>query len=168
MKPANQTISLIVAMSQNGVIGHQGKIPWHLPSDLKRFRKITLGHSVIMGRKTYESIGKPLKGRKNIVLSRDRNLHIEGCYIAHDFEEALEIAGEGEVFIIGGESLYEHFSPIADKLYVTVIHGMIEGDTSFPAHLLFGKKESVWRSLTRSFDQENGIANTFEILEKVK
>lgn len=168
MKLSNQTISIIVAMSQNGVIGHQGKIPWHLPSDLKRFKKITMGHSVIMGRKTHDSIGKPLEGRKNIVVSQDKNLQLEGCHVVCGFDKALQVAGEGEIFIIGGEKVYEQFLPITDKLYVTVIHGIIEGDASFPADFLLGEKESKWKSLIRSFDQENGIANTFEILEKLK
>jgi dihydrofolate reductase len=126
-------LSIIAAMSENRVIGAGNKIPWTIPSDLKRFSEITMGHPVIFGRKTFESIGRPLPGRKNIILSGHRGLQVEGAVVAHGLAEALELCGgEEEVFICGGGPLYQEAMSRADRIYLSVIHRNYEGDTFFP------------------------------------
>jgi dihydrofolate reductase len=126
-------ISLIAAMADNRVIGRAGAIPWDLPEDRRRFRKITWGHPVIMGRRTHESIGRPLPGRRNIVLSRQEGYFASGCIVAHDLASALEAAGEaGEIFVCGGGELYREALPLAQRIYLTVVHMEAEGDTLFP------------------------------------
>lgn len=125
-------ISLIVAMDQNRVIGLNNQTPWRLPADLKYFKKTTMGKPIIMGRKTYESIGRPLPGRKNIIVTRNRHFKAEGCIVVHSIEDALSAAGEGEVMVIGGAQLYEQLLPVADRLYVTLLETQFEGDTYFP------------------------------------
>lgn len=126
-------ISLIVAMDRNGVIGAQGTMPWRLPADLKYFKQITMGKPVVMGRKTFESIGKPLAGRHNIVLTRDRSYEAPGCTLVHSAEEALAAtANAAEVMIIGGAQIYRRFLPITDRIYLTQIDAAFEGDTLFP------------------------------------
>lgn len=124
-------ISLIAAMSSDGVIGKDGKIPWHLPEELKFFRKKTLGYPVIMGRKTYESIGKPLKGRTNIVMSHQDLDLPEECLLAKSKEEAIELAGY-EMMVIGGETIYSEFLHLADELILSTVAGEYEGDAHFP------------------------------------
>ena len=131
-------ISIIVAMSRNRVIGLKSKLPWHLPSDLTHFRQLTMGHPVIMGRKTYESLPnhfRPLPGRSNIVLSRSLN-NSSQVLIARSLENALDIAkvepGHEEVFVIGGASVYEQALPIANRLYLTTVETECEGDAFFP------------------------------------
>ena len=134
IQPASQSkpaLSMIAAVARNGVIGDGNKLPWRLPADQAYFKQTTMGHSVIMGRKTFESIGKPLPGRKNIVLTRDRNFRADGCIAVHSPEEALRIAGE-EPFVIGGTEVYNLFWPYADKLYITFIDESFEGDATFP------------------------------------
>jgi len=126
-------ISIIAAMAENRVIGRAGTIPWDLPGDRRRFRKITWGHPVIMGRRTFESIGRPLPGRKNIVLSRQEGYRAEGCLVVHDLQAALAAAGEAdEVFVCGGGELYREALPRAGRLYLTIVHGEVEGDVRFP------------------------------------
>jgi len=129
-------ISIIVSMAKNRVIGNNNAIPWHIPEDFVWFRKKTMGHSIIMGRKTYESIRRPLPGRKSIILTRNNLFHASGAAIFHTLEEALahvEKSGETEAFIIGGESLYTETLPLADRLYCTVIDKKYQGDTYFPS-----------------------------------
>ncbi len=129
-------ISLIAAVAENGVIGREGGLPWRIPEDLKFFRATTLGKPVIMGRKTYVSIGKPLPGRLNIVLTRDRTWHAPGVSVAHDMDRALRIAqesGADEAMIIGGADIYEMALPLADRIYLTRIQREFEGDALFPA-----------------------------------
>lgn len=127
------TVSLIVAMSQNRVIGYQNKLPWHLPEDLKRFKEITTGHTVIMGRKTFESIGRPLPGRKNIVLTRNPGYRAEGVVVFSGLTEALGAVPAGEeVFILGGAEVFREALPLADKIHLTLIHKEFQGDTFFP------------------------------------
>ena len=126
-------ISLIVAMAKNRVIGKDNEMPWHLPADLGHFKAVTLGKPIIMGRKTYESIGRPLPGRLNIVMSRDKNYSLEGCETVTSLQKALELTkDEVEVMIIGGGYLYEQTISQADRLYLTFIDLDIEGDTFFP------------------------------------
>ena len=129
-------ISLIWAMDENRVIGHYNKLPWHLPEDLKFFKRVTMGHPIAMGRKTHESIGKPLPGRENIIITRDRKFKSEGCTILHSVEELLDYTSkmhpEEEVFVIGGAEIFKEIISHADRLYLTMIHHQFEGDTFFP------------------------------------
>lgn len=120
--------TIIVAASENGVIGKNGKIPWYCQEDLAHFRKVTMGHTIVMGRKTYDSIRRPLDGRKNIVLTSDTTARYpSGVTLIHSFDEVPD-----DCFIIGGQTLFEHFLPIADKIILSVIDGEYEGDTFFP------------------------------------
>ena len=129
------TVSIIVAMAKNRVIGKDNDIPWHLPADLKHFRKVTTGKPIIMGRKTYESIGRPLPKRHNIIISRNSDYRVEGCDVVRSLEEAVEKAGAvDELFIIGGGFLYNQLINDADKLYLTFIDLEVEGDTFFPEY----------------------------------
>lgn len=126
-------VSLIVAMDRNRVIGAGGEMPWHLPADLKFFKAATMGKPVIMGRKTYESIGKPLAGRRNIVVTRDRAYQAPGCIVVHSPAAALLAAGEAEeVMIIGGAEIYRQFLPQAQRIYLTCIDAAFAGDAVFP------------------------------------
>lgn len=126
-------ISIIVAIAENGVIGGDNKLLWHISSDLKRFKALTTGNTIVMGRKTYESIGRPLPNRKNIVISRNRELTIEGCEVIHSLEELITNHDKGEeLFIIGGGEIYRSALQYADKLYITEVLKSYDGDTSFP------------------------------------
>jgi dihydrofolate reductase len=145
-------ISLIVAISKNRVIGDNNTIPWHIPEDLKRFKTLTMSHPIIMGRKTYESIGRPLPGRINIIMTkqRDYNPGCSGgsspCVVVHSIDEATKSAKTAktdEIFVIGGAQIYRHFLPKADRVYMTVIHNCFKGDTHFPE---LGKQ---WRETSR-------------------
>jgi len=128
-------ISIIAAVAANRVIGRQGKIPWKILAEQELFKKITFGHAVIMGRRTYESIGRPLPGRLNIIVTRNRNYLAAGCSVVHDLPGALNSCpqGEDEAFICGGGQLYHEALPLADRIYLTVIQKEIPGDTYFPA-----------------------------------
>lgn len=120
-------------MAENRVIGRGGGLPWRLPADMKRFKALTTGHTVIMGRKTWESMDGPLPDRRNIVVTRNRALVAPGAEVTHDIDRALALAaGEQEVFIAGGEAIYAVTLPRADRLYLTVVHAVIDGDTYFP------------------------------------
>ncbi|MDG1708699.1 MAG: dihydrofolate reductase [Emcibacteraceae bacterium] len=150
-------VSLIVAAAENGIIGKDNDMPWKISSDLKYFKKVTLYKPVIMGRKTYDSIGKPLPDRPNIVITRDTTFTREGVITAHTLEMALDVAssmaeavGQREVMIIGGAQIYALSLPIADRLYLTRIHAEIEGDTSFP-----DLDEKEWLEYSRE-DHEKG------------
>ena len=126
-------LSLIWAMDSNRLIGNKNTLPWHLPADLAFFKRTTLGKPILMGRKTYQSIGRPLPGRQNIVISRDPDFNATGCDIATDIDAALRLCADAEeVMLIGGASLYEQTIERASKLYVTRIQGQFEGDTWFP------------------------------------
>lgn len=131
-------IAFVVAVAENGVIGRDGKLPWQLPSDLKRFRKLTLGKPMIMGRKTYESIGRPLDGRDTIVVTRDRGFSVPGVHVAGSVEEAIALGralaakrGVDEVAVIGGEEVFRLALPQASRIYLTLVHGSPQGDTRF-------------------------------------
>lgn len=126
-------ISIIVACSENNVIGKDNGLIWRLSNDLKRFKALTTGHAIVMGRKTFESIGRPLPNRRNIILSKNLGA-MDGCEIMRSTDEVLELAKstDEELFIIGGGQVYEQFLPFADKLYLTLVHTEAEGDTFFP------------------------------------
>lgn len=127
------TISIIVAMSQNRVIGKNNQIPWHISEDLKRFKQITMGNPIVMGRKTFESIGKPLPGRENIVLTKNKNFSPSGVSIIHNFDEILTKESiSHEIFVIGGAEIYRETFPYCNKIYLTKILKDVEGDTYFP------------------------------------
>jgi len=127
-------ISIIAALARNGVIGRGNAMPWHLPEDLRHFRALTMGHPIIMGRKTHESLGRPLPGRRNIVVSRDARFRAAGCEAVPSIEAALATcAGAAEIFIIGGAQIYAASLPLADRLHLTEIQADFEGDAHFPA-----------------------------------
>lgn len=153
-------ISIIAAIAKNRVIGSKNKLPWHLPEDIKRFRTLTLGKPVIMGRKTYESIGKPLPDRKNIVLTRNKDYHISGCIVVHSLDEALNTAkGNNEVMIIGGAEIYKMFLPLADKMYLTLIDAEFAGDSYFPRY-----NPSEWQEIEHIKKRTENISYTFSTL----
>jgi dihydrofolate reductase len=158
-------ISLIAAMAKNRVIGRGGKIPWHLPADMRHFKEVTTGHPVIMGRKTYESIGRALPGRTNIVLSRNPEFAPVDAAVVPSFKEALKITeGAGEIFIIGGQSLYEQALPAAQKIYLTLVDAEAEGDAFFPE-----LDKSEWRvahSERHIKDEKNPLGYTYLIYER--
>lgn len=126
-------ISIIVAISSNRVIGNRNALPWHLPADLKHFKSVTMGKPMIMGRKTWTSIGRPLPGRRSIVVTRDPLFRAEGCEIAHSLDAALKLAGPvDEVVVIGGAQVFREALPLADRIYLTVIDHVFQGDVYFP------------------------------------
>lgn len=160
-------VSMIAAMSNNRVIGLNNKMPWHLPADLQFFKKMTLGSPIIMGRKTYDSIGRPLPGRLNIVLSKDEKLKIDGCTVVHTFMDALDAAkGSEEVFITGGAHLYNNFLDKAKRLYLTLVDGEFEGDTYFPDYTQYQWKEI--NRVVNQADENNPYPYTFLTLERCR
>lgn len=127
-------ISLLVAISENNVIGKDNKLIWHLPADLKLFKDLTLGHHIIMGRKTFDSIGKPLPGRTSVIITRNKDYEMPGCIIVNSLDQAISAArNDDEIFIIGGGEIFKDAMKVADKLYLTIVHEYFEGDTFFPA-----------------------------------
>ena len=126
------SLSIIVAIAKNGVIGLKNRLPWHLPEDLKHFKEITLGHPILMGDRTFESLGKPLPGRENVVLTLDKNYSAKGVVIIHSLDEAVKRYATKEAFVIGGATIYKLALPLADKLYLTLIDKDFEGDAFFP------------------------------------
>lgn len=143
MEKLRSEIAIIAAISTNMVIGRDNKIPWHISEDLIRFKALTIGHPIIMGRKTFESIGKPLPKRANIVITRDKDYSAPGINVAHSIDEAIETAraieGSEEIFIIGGGQIYNQSMNLADRLYLTVVDEEIEGDVFFPDYSEFKK-----------------------------
>lgn len=126
-------LSIIVAVAENNVIGKDNQLVWHLPRDMKHFKDTTVGHYIIMGRKTFESNGRPLPNRTNVVITRDKNYKAEGCIIVNSLEDAIkEAKGDPETFIIGGGVIYELAMPLVNRIYLTKIHQTFEGDTFFP------------------------------------
>ncbi|WP_438444553.1 dihydrofolate reductase [Gorillibacterium sp. sgz5001074] len=159
-------ITFVVAMDRNRGIGLNNKLPWHLPADLKFFRQTTTGHPVLMGRKTYESIGKPLPNRTNVVLTRDPDYQPEGVLVLHSPEEAVGQFRDEELFVIGGAEIFRLLMPVADKLVVTHIDHTFEADTFFP-----GFREEEWRAVSRTpgvTDEKNPYAFEFVIYERVR
>ena len=158
-------LSLVAALGNGRVIGIQNRLPWRLPADMRHFRRVTLGKPVLMGRKTFESIGKPLPGRLNIVVTQDPTYRVEGVTVAHTIDEALAAVGDAaEVMVIGGASFYAQLLPRAQRLYLTLIHHDFEGDAFFPA---FAREE--WREVDRidhAADADNPYPYSFLILER--
>lgn len=158
-------LSLIVATDFNRLIGRGNAMPWHLPADLAHFKRVTMGRPVIMGRRTFESIGRPLPGRTNIVLSRDPAFAAEGCIVVRGLDEAIARAGDiDEVFVIGGAMLYEEALPRADRLYLTIVEHEFEGDAWFPDW-----RSEEWREVARERrepDEKNPWPMTFLTLER--
>jgi dihydrofolate reductase len=158
-------ISLIVAADENGGIGLENQMPWHLPADLARFKKLTMGHHLIVGRKTYQSIGSTLPGRQMILLTRNPDFNAQDCIISESLADALHLAeenGEKEVFIIGGAQIYREALPLADKLYLTVVHTISKADTFFPKI-----ENDDWSEIcSQDFpeDEQNSLATTFKHL----
>jgi dihydrofolate reductase len=156
-------LSLIAAADENNVIGGENKLLWDMPRDMKRFIDTTKGKPIIMGRKTYESIGRPLPGRRNIIISRQNDLEVDGCEIVGSLNEAIELASqkdpEVEIFVIGGGEIYKQAMPFANRIYLTRIHGMFQGDTKFPEI-----SKSEWKEVEKEFfaeDNKNPHACTF-------
>lgn len=158
-------VSIIAAVGRNNVIGLKNTLPWNLPADMEHFKQLTKGKPIIMGQKTFESIGKPLIGRTNIVLTLDKNFTPSGCQIAYSIKEALDIVKNSkEVMICGGESIYRQFLPLADRIYLTLIEKDFEGDAFFPEF-----DRSSWKEVERvenKPDRENPYKYTFLTLEK--
>ena len=127
-------ITLVAAIASNNVIGKENSLPWNIPEDLKRFKQMTSGHTILMGRKTFDSIGRPLPNRQNIVMTKDENFEKEGIKVINDFDEALELIKESneDIFVIGGSKIYELFEPVANSLAITRILKDFEGDAFFP------------------------------------
>jgi len=160
-------VSAIVATDQNGLIGDQGKIPWHLPADLKYFKRTTLHHHLIMGRKTYASIGRPLPRRHNIILTRDPYFILSGAQVAHSIPEALSIAyeaGESEAFIAGGGEIYKQCMDLLDCVYLTRVHTKATGDTHFPD--LAPDQWTCTSERKGEIDDKNKHPHTFCIFER--
>jgi dihydrofolate reductase len=159
-------ISIIVATDENGVIGNKGAIPWNMPADMDYFRQKTLSHPIIMGRKTYESIGRLLPNRPNIIITRDENINIRGAEVVQTIEEAIEKAkayGDEEIFIIGGEAIYKLAMPYIDRIYLTKIHAEVEGDKYFKFD------PSGWKETSRQAHpagEKNQYAYEFLVFDK--
>jgi dihydrofolate reductase len=157
-------ISFVVAMDDNRAIGKDNDLPWYLPNDLKHFKKTTMGKPIVMGRKTYESIGKPLPGRENIVVTRDQSYEAEGTTIVHSVDEVLQM--NAEICVIGGTEIFKMFLPVADRLYITEIHHTFDADTYFPE-----LNDNEWKELSRTegiVDEKNKYPHEFVVYEKIK
>lgn len=156
-------VSIIVAMTHDRLIGSHNKLLWHIPEELKRFKQVTTGHPIIMGRKTHQSIGRILPDRTNIVISNDLNYFVDGGIVTHSLDEAIKKASEidqNEIFIMGGGTVYEQALPIADKLYVTLVDGDFTGDVYFPDYSMFD------RVIHKLPQESSGYTYTFYELEK--
>lgn len=158
-------ISIVVAMTTNGVIGRHSTLPWHLPADLKRFKQLTLGHPIIMGRITHQSIGRALPGRSNIVVSRDPKTVAAGCLVVSSFEQALAAAAPAqEAMVIGGYAMYRAALPFAQRIFMTEVHCEITGDVRFPSFVT-----AEWAEISREdypADERNGYAHSFVVLQR--
>ena len=178
-------LSIIVAMAENGVIGRDNELPWRLPADLRRFREVTMGHAVVMGRRTFESIGRLLPGRDMIVVTRNRHWTFDGLRVAHSLAEALALAslpGQGpgetdrelpekpaegpsdEVFVIGGAELFREALPRAERMYLTLVHAEVEGDVEFPTEGL--DNWSLLSEETHDADERNEYPYSFRVYER--
>jgi dihydrofolate reductase len=156
-------VSVIAAVADNNAIGLDNGLPWHLPEDLKHFRSLTMGHHIIMGRKTYESLGRLLPGRTTVIVTRQTDYCIEGALVAGSLQEAVSLCGnDDEVFVIGGAELYKLALPAADKLYLTEVSGEFAADTFFPEY-----DKAAWREVARErLVSEGGLAFNFVVYER--
>ena len=162
----NPILSLLVAADENNLIGNQNKLPWHLPDDLKYFKNLTWGMPVIMGRKTYESVGKPLPGRQNIVITRNREWNHPKIDVVHDIESAIQLAKQRdvkEIFIIGGAEIFTTSMATADRVYLTRIHHVFEGDVYFPE---LDKEWKLIKQVFRNKDEKNLYDHSFQVWER--
>ena len=160
-------LSIVVAMDDNRLIGSKNQLPWHLPADLAYFKKLTTGKSILMGRKTYDSIGRPLPNRRNIVITRNSNISIPGCEVVSSIDHALELTKEDpEVMVIGGASLCEQLLPKINRLYITKIDGEFEGDVFFPKYDDFDWLEVSCESHPK--DNSNAYSYKFIVLDRVQ
>ena len=158
-------LSLIVAIAKNRAIGHENKMPWHLPAELQYFKKVTMGHPIIMGRKTFESIGRPLPGRRNIVVTRNADFVAAGVEIVHSIRAAITATANESAFIIGGATLYIEALPLADTLYITEVDANPEGDTFFPE-----LNPQEWHEVSREHrvaDEKNIFAVDYVVLNRL-
>ena len=159
-------ISIVVAASENHVIGARGELPWRLPDDLKRFKAVTIGKPIVMGRKTWDSIGRPLPGRQNIVITRQTDFAANGCEVVSAVDEALAVAGDAaEIMVIGGSQIYDLLLPRAKRLYLTRVHAELEGDAFFPEI-----SDTEWRLVGEEqhpADERNEHAFSFRVYERV-
>lgn len=159
-------ISIIVAISENNAIGKDNQLLWHLPADLKYFKNRTTGYTVIMGRKTFDSIGKPLPNRRNIIITRQKELTLSGCEVYHSLEDAIaHCEGEKEIFIIGGDSIYKESLPLINKIYLTQVHQTFEADAFFP--VLNMNEWNIIKKEDFEADEKNKYAYSFlELVRK--
>lgn len=162
------TVSIIAAVSRNNVIGKDNKLPWHLAADLKHFKELTSGHTVIMGRKTYESIGRPLPDRRNMVITRNKDFNVDGIETIHSIEQALSLTkDDGEVFVIGGEEIYKLALPFANKIYLTRVDVEVEGDAFFPKLGLDWKETSKVENLKDDKNEFDYVFCEYERLQEL-
>jgi len=158
-------LSIVVAMDSNRLIGKDNGLPWHLPADLAFFKKLTTGNTILMGRKTFDSIGRPLPNRRNLVITRNADIEIAGCEVVNSIEKALSLVqSETEVMVIGGAKLYQQILPIADRLYITQVEGEFDGDTYFPTY-----DEKNWQQVSCEShppDKKNNHPYHFTVFEK--
>jgi len=160
-------LSIVVAMDDNRLIGSKNQLPWHLPADLAYFKKLTTGKPILMGRKTYDSIGRPLPNRRNIVITRNSNISIPGCEVVSSIDDALELTKDDlEVMVIGGASLCEQLLPKVNRLYITKIDGEFEGDVFFPKYDDFDWLEVSCESHPK--DNSNAYSYKFIVLDRVQ
>lgn len=173
LQPATPTfmntplISFVVAADEGNVIGHNNQLPWHLPNDLKYFKNLTWGMPVLMGRKTFDSIGRPLPGRQNIVITRSKDWQHEGVTVVHSVEEALAVASGAdvqEVFVIGGAEIFRTAYPRAGRLYLTRVHHHFEGDVFLP--VLSEQEWQLQKETACAADEKNAYAHTFQVWER--
>lgn len=154
-----QTLFLIYARAANGTIGQDGTLPWHISADLKRFKALTMGKPMIMGRKTFESFPQPLPGRRHIVLTRDKGWQAEGAEVVHSVGEALALAGEGDIAVVGGAEIYALFLPLAQRIELTEVHADYPGDTHMPA-----LEAQDWAVVAREDHAADGTAPAFSFV----
>lgn len=160
------SIAFILAMDQNRIIGLNNDLPWRLPADLAYVKKTTMGHTILMGRKTYESIGRPLPGRRNVIFTRNTDFSAAGCEVVHTLEEALEKYAMERLFVIGGAEIYRLFLPVVDRMYITEIHHEFVGDTYFPE-----VDHSEWKEVSRERgvrDEKNLYDYDFVVYDRIR
>ena len=162
-------VSVIAAVGRNGVIGREGRLPWALPADLKRFRDLTWGKPIIMGRKTHESLGRALPGRTNIVLTRQSDGQAPGCLVAQSPDEAIALAdlhGVNEAFVIGGSDVFRAFLPRCDKIYLTMVDGEFDGDAFFPMEMLNSPEWEIVHEELCPADARNPFTSHYQVYQR--